>query len=427
MSTFLRTLHPRQLEHKICLSLFIYALGVFLYTAASTTIGNAVQLIGALYFLKQCVQAHKGISTLPFPKLLLNFIALWTLILVARMFLIDKNIIITLPFQKAIMEFFLGYKVWPIFLVFIPYIFGKRYNFDLGYFVEISVLMAVIFLTLSPFAFHNMLNFQFTMYGEEGENYQDFISSSTLGVPSLCPCIIVLFWKKYIPKKVWTIVLIACIINLLMTMYLARRGNTVLTLVYFFMIWYLYTASGKVSKKLKMIAFGLLLILVGYIIFKQYADSFFSLLIERGDTDTRGGVEQNFYKDFNSWSDWIFGRGLLGTYYDKIFHEYRSSIETGYLFLSLRGGLLYLIPYVVLLIISGIRGYFKGKNLFVKSVAILMLMSVFELYPWGYPTFSFKFFIIWLGVYICNSQHFLFMSDLEVQTNLFRLYTKKKI
>ena len=46
-------------------------------------------------------------------------------------------------------------------------------------------------------------------------------------------------------------------------------------------------------------------------------------------------------------------------------------------------------------------------------------MSVLELYPWGYPTFSFKFFIIWLGVIMCNSKYFLSMSDQEIQNVLF--------
>ena len=426
MLLFLRTLRPQQLEHRICLSLLVYAIGQCLYTAVSTTLGNSVQMIGAIYYLMLCLQARKGVFIPPLPKLLLGIVALWTFILIIRMFLIDDNAIDEQSFQKNIIDFFLSYKVWPVFMIFVPYILGRRKYFDMGYFVHVSVLMAFVFLALSPMAFHNMINFQFTMFGEEGKNYQDFISSSTLGVQSLCPCIIVLFWKKYIPRRVWYFVLTACIIDLLMRMYMARRGGTVLTLVYFFFIWYLYTASGRMGKKCKMIVIGLIMIGGAYFVFQSYADSFFSLLVERANMDTRNGVEHSFYKHFNSVNDWIFGRGLLGTYYDEGYKTYRSSIETGYLYLSLRGGLLYLVPYVTLLVISGLKGYFKGKNLFVKSIGILMLMSVLELYPWGYPTFSFKFFVIWLGIYICNSRHFLFMSDLEVQTNLFGLYNKNK-
>lgn len=421
MFRFLHTLRPQLIEHRVLISLLVYAFGQFLYTAVSTTIGNAVQLVGALYFIVTCLsESNKGIKTRPVPKFLLGFVAFWTAMLVVRMFLVDANLIIDLPLQKAMMAFFLGYRVWPIFLIFIPYVLGHRQDVDMGYYVRISVVMAIVFLILYPFAFHNMVNFQFVMFGAEGENYQDFISSSTLGVRALCPCMIILFWKRYIPQKMWLIVLLACIGDLVMTMYMARRGSTVLAMIYFLLLWYLYTVRSGSRQWAKQIVIVGMLIYMVYIVFTNLADSFFSLLVERGTEDTRGGVEYSFYKHFNSTTDWIFGRGLLGTYYDQIFREYRSSIETGYLFITLRGGLLYLIPYVLLLVISGIRGYFKSRSIFIKSVAIFMLMSILELYPWGYPTFSFKFFIIWLGIYICNSRYFLELSDAEVQNVFFR-------
>ena len=168
-----------------------------------------------------------------------------------------------------------------------------------------------------------------------------------------------------------------------------------------------------------MLAMATVMLASAYMVFVSLSDSFFSLIVERAEADTRSGVERSFYKYFSSQADWLFGRGLLGTYYDEIFGEQRFSIETGYLFIILRAGLLYLIPYVMLLMVSGIKGYFKSNNLFIKSIAIFMLMSVLELYPWGYPTFSFKFFIIWLGVIMCNSKYFLSMSDQEIQNVLF--------
>lgn len=38
------------------------------------------------------------------------------------MFFIDTNLIILRPFQKAVMDFFIGFRVWPMFLIFIPYV-----------------------------------------------------------------------------------------------------------------------------------------------------------------------------------------------------------------------------------------------------------------------------------------------------------------
>lgn len=419
MIRYIKLLRPRLLEHHILLSLLIYSFGDFFYTSISTTLGNLVQLIGALYYIKIVLCANKSITIPTIQKICLTFLSIWTLVLVFRTFFFDTNIIISLPLKDAVMNFFLGERIWPIFLVFIPYVLGYRYNIDMSYFCRIGFFLAIIFLILYPFAYYSMVNFQFTMYGEDGENYQDFISSSTMGITSFCPCLILLFWKKYIPTKIWYITLIACIANLLMTMYMARRGDTVITIIYFILIWYLYTTQSKKNNKFKMVIIAVVLIFMCYNIFTNLSDSFFSLLIERSNVDTRSGVENNFYKDFSSDFDWLFGRGLLGTYFDNIFGEQRFSIETGYLFIILRCGLLYLIPYVILLLLSGIKGYIRSKNIFVKSIAIFMLMSVLELYPWGYQTFTFKFYIIWLGVYICNSKYFLNMSDNDIQETLF--------
>ena len=420
INRFLKSLRPQQSEHHILMSLLIYSLGGFFYISVSTAFGNVVQLVGAFYYLWIVLNAHKETRMPVCLRLCLVMLSIWTFVLVIRMFFIDTNLIILRPFQKAVMDFFIGFRVWPMFLIFIPYVFGYRHKIDMSYFVKMGLMFAIFFIIYYPFAFYNMVNFQFSLYSanEEG-NYQDFISNSTLGIGTLCPCFILLFWKKYMSFKVWFIILVACVANLFITIHMARRGTTVLTLIYFVLLWYLYTAQSRLKGKLRMLAMATVMLASAYMVFVSLSDSFFSLIVERAEADTRSGVERSFYKYFSSQADWLFGRGLLGTYYDEIFGEQRFSIETGYLFIILRAGLLYLIPYVMLLMVSGIKGYFKSNNLFIKSIAIFMLMSVLELYPWGYPTFSFKFFIIWLGVIMCNSKYFLSMSDQEIQNVLF--------
>lgn len=164
------------------------------------------------------------------------------------------------------------------------------------------------------------------------------------------------------------------------------------------------------------------LIVIGliYILFSNMADSFFSTLLERGDENTRDGVEESFYADMKSQTDWIFGRGWFGQYYEPIFKTYRSSIETGFLALILRGGFLYLIPYVLILAFTAIYGYFKSRNLFCKSFAIMCLMQIVNLYPFGWPAFNFFHFLIWLGVWICNIKSFRELTDNQIKTYLFK-------
>ena len=42
--------------------------------------------------------------------------------------------------------------------------------------------------------------------------------------------------------------------------------------------------------------------------------SIFGFAIDRGNEDTRTGVEEYFYNDMNT-KDWILGRGINGEYY----------------------------------------------------------------------------------------------------------------
>lgn len=151
-----------------------------------------------------------------------------------------------------------------------------------------------------------------------------------------------------------------------------------------------------------------------YVLFNNMADSLFASLIERGTEDTRESVEQGFYDDMKSTEDWLFGRGWFGQYYEPAFGIYRSSIETGYLALILRGGFLYLLPYVTVLALSFFNGYFRSKNLFCKSFALICLMQIISLYPFGWPAFNFSHLIIWLGVSVCNSSYMRKLTDNEV-------------
>lgn len=129
-------------------------------------------------------------------------------------------------------------------------------------------------------------------------------------------------------------------------------------------------------------------------LFSNMAETFFATLMERGDEDSRSGVEESFYADMKTETDWIFGRGWFGAYYDPIFNKPRLGVETGYLTLILRGGLFYLIPYVIILLFSFYNGYFRSNNLFCKSFGILCLMQIINLYPFGWPAFNFFHFFV---------------------------------
>ena len=207
--------------------------------------------------------------------------------------------------------------------------------------------------------------------------------------------------------------------SILIQAFMARRGGLATSILYLVLMWGMYSFNDRHVSKVKMILMALAVVGVCLVLFSNMADSFFSTLMERGTADSRSGVEEGFYKDMDSASDWIFGRGWFGQYFEPAYGIFRSSIETGYLALILRGGLLYLIPYVGILGLSFYNGYFKSRNLFCKSFAIICLMQIICLYPYGWPAFNFLHFVIWLGVWICNSKVLRIMSDSQIKRMLF--------
>ena len=63
-----------------------------------------------------------------------------------------------------------------------------------------------------------------TEWGDKG-TYGDFISNSTIGIASIAPVVIMIYFKRYLSKRHWQWYLITYIGSVLMTAYLARRGN----------------------------------------------------------------------------------------------------------------------------------------------------------------------------------------------------------
>ena len=74
----------------------------------------------------------------------------------------------------------------------------------------------------------------------------------------------------------------------------------------------------------------------------------FKSMSQRAKEDTRSGVEEFFFADFltSPIEDWIWGRGMDGGYYQEMFdsetgeiNTNRTAIETGYLYMILKGGI----------------------------------------------------------------------------------------
>jgi hypothetical protein len=106
--------------------------------------------------------------------------------------------------------------------------------------------------------------------------------------------------------------------------------------------------------------------------------------------------------------DWIIGKGIKGQYYcpnvdEDAVTNYRSVIETGYLQIILKGGLISLALFVLITVPAIFKGIFYSKNILSKAAGIWILLSLLSLYPATVNTFSLRYLLVWISIGICYS------------------------
>lgn len=189
----------------------------------------------------------------------------------------------------------------------------------------------------------------------------------------------------------------------------ARRSLILMTSEIIISSYILYLFSSK--RKLLNIFIPILLTLVVSI----YATSaykpengIFGYLIERGKEDTRTGVELYFYDDMKT-KDWILGRGINGEYFCPDIEpnqvtNYRDVIETGYLQIILKGGIISLGLLLLITIPAIIKGLFYSKNILSKAAAIWIMLALLSLYPIIVTAFTLRYLLVWISIGICYSK-----------------------
>ena len=153
--------------------------------------------------------------------------------------------------------------------------------------------------------------------------------------------------------------------------------------------------------------------------------SMFSFLIERGEEDTRSGVEVWMFADMSS-TDWIIGKGIKGKYYCPIVENvndaegagYRDNIETGYLQIILKGGIVSLALLLLMFVPAVYKGLFKSKNVLSKAAAMWVLLWIVYLYPSGGIVFTMNYIMVWIAVGICYSEKIRSLSDITIKNYL---------
>lgn len=210
------------------------------------------------------------------------------------------------------------------------------------------------------------------------------------------------------------------ILSLLCVVYRARRGwifMHIITLLAFLMIYLI------VSKKTVLVTYlAIIIILIGFLfysnIYNQKNFGVFNFLIERGSEDTRSYVEIMFFEDMQI-KDWLIGRGIKGEYYCPDIDEfsitgYRNVIETGYLQIILKGGIIGLALFLLILIPASINGLFNSKNILSKASGMWILLWLLFLYPMAANSFSLEYILVWMAAGICFSKKIRNMTDEQI-------------
>lgn len=223
-------------------------------------------------------------------------------------------------------------------------------------------------------------------------------------------------------KNIFAILVI--LVTLFFAIFRARRGLIFMCVSTAACVGMIYIMGTK--KKALIIAMAVILSGAAFLVVSSMKEhSMFSFLIERGEEDTRSGVEVWMYADMSS-TDWIIGKGIKGKYYCPIVENvndaegagYRDNIETGYLQIILKGGIISLALLLLMFIPAVYKGLFKSNNVLSKAAAMWVLLWIVYLYPSGGIVFTMNYLLVWVSAGICYSAKIRNLSNNTIKTYL---------
>ncbi|WP_426667354.1 hypothetical protein ACPPVU_15120 [Mucilaginibacter sp. McL0603] len=222
------------------------------------------------------------------------------------------------------------------------------------------------------------------------------------------PITFLLLAYSYQSKSIKLLALFVTMLTVFFTIIRARRGllfSFVNPIIFGYIIF--LTESKKKFSMIMIVLFSALIVALFGLQFVNNS-SLFNSFKSRVDEDTRSGVEKCFVKDMET-SDWIVGRGIDGSYYcpgidpdDRT--GYRTVIETDYLNIILKGGIISLSLLLFITVPAAIKGIFYSKNILSKAAGFWILMWLLSLYPTTGVAFIFSYLLLWICVGICYNE-----------------------
>ncbi|NDW10595.1 hypothetical protein [Dysgonomonas sp. 520] len=360
---------------------------------------NSVKLVGTLIMFYSSFHAIRIKFEDKTFKVLFWLYIIWQLVVVARGFAFDYEIFILMYVDDG----YFFYVVIP----FIIFMFADNLA-NYKYLIDFLFKLGYIFLFLITLTIFDILSVR-------GHNFFD-----NMVVTLSIPVGFLILSYFYLDDKQKKIAALIFIVSILASFIYARRNlafsfaGFLGLAIFLHFIYY----SQKTDKKLIFVILLALVAGFGFLVYDMAKETMFSGFEKRLTVNTREEVTIMYFQDMEP-QDWVIGKGMNGTYYapgiDGDNSEYRHSIETGFLTVILKGGIVSLALFWSICFYAIYAGYFKTKNGFTKGAALLVFFWLLEMYPSGQLALNIRYIMVWVCIGICVSPKLRAISDSELK------------
>ena len=373
----------------------IYSLSYTISTSGSVNFifCQLLQIIALLVLVPSAVLLMRWRFDSTYLKVIYVTYVVWSFFVISRGFRFDYQFLKGMLFDSG----------FGVFLYFAPLVL--LFPRELVYYKNIFSIIVVLSLAFLVF---DMIFLRDLLYQGRNIRSQSIIEYFSINL-SIQSGFLLLTYMYHTKKRIM-LALGVLVLTFLLAAIRARRGLMFMSIsiltVSFFMYYY--------AHKVKIVVFLLsaFLILTTYIlgakIYNENKEGLFGYITDRLDEKTRSGVEISFFNDMST-KDWIIGKGIVGQYYCPGIDSgnliaYRGVIETGYLQIILKGGIVSLALLLLIAIPAMFKGIFYSKNFLSKAAGIWILLFLVDLYPATPVNFSMNYLLVWLSIGICYSK-----------------------
>jgi hypothetical protein len=354
----------------------------------SVPVTRILQLISiALFTWSFRIKSSRNIKFPILYKVLILSVLLWGLLIIIRGdYSSAISILRKIYNTDGIFEY-----IAPLLLFFPLY---KYFDYIRNIFVKVLYLYIILIFTRLPMIILKV------------ENIIPIISDIYSFLGGSLPFLIIFY--KYLSQKQKIIVFIASALMGLVAIWLARRSMVLILSLSFMFYLFIWLTEHK-YRLIKLIFVGIIAVVIYcYLLPVLFNLSFFQSITNKGLSDTRTIVETYLWDDINLFNTVLYGKGIDGTYYapniDQI-SAFRSIIETGYLHLILKGGIVYLILLGLIFVLPIIRGLLLNRSTVSTCAVLYLLYCICMMYPGNPCRFVPTYFLMWLCVSLIYSEN----------------------